>query len=52
MNPGDPVSYYNGGMPAYYGGMPRRSGGGRLTVVLILLAAVLPVAFSLLAFMH
>ena len=52
MNPGDPVSYYNGGSPYYNGGSPRQRGGGGLMVALILLAAVLPVVFTLLAFVH
>jgi hypothetical protein len=52
MNPGDPVGYYNGGSPYYNGGIPRRRGGGGLMVALIVMAAIMPIVFTLLAFVH
>jgi len=59
MNPGDPVSYYNGstpyyntGSPYYNGGIPRRRGGGGLMVALIVMAAIMPIVFTLIAFVH
>lgn len=45
MNAGDQVGYYNGGIP-------RRRGGAGLVMAVMVMAAILPIVFTLLAFMH